>query len=83
MLRQRNLHLNGKHERGQHPSGALGRGLSEDGRLLNKAHQEPFSISKELAAPNMSDVLCKPPVWLLLAVASGTCAAFNGVFAKL
>ena len=27
--------------------------------------------------------LHRQPVWLLLAVASGSCAAFNGVFAKL
>ncbi|KAL9113082.1 MAG: hypothetical protein Q9227_002694 [Pyrenula ochraceoflavens] len=29
------------------------------------------------------DVLRRQPVWLLLAIASGACAAINGVFAKL
>lgn len=29
------------------------------------------------------DWLRRQPVWIILAVASGTCAAINGVFAKL
>ena len=32
---------------------------------------------------SMSDFIRRQPVWLLLAAASGMCAAFNGVFAKL
>lgn len=31
----------------------------------------------------MSNFLRKQPVWLVLAIASGGCAAINGVFAKL
>ncbi|KAF7512241.1 hypothetical protein GJ744_002403 [Endocarpon pusillum] len=40
----------------------------------------PPSLRKDTS---MSALLRRQPVWLLLAIASGACAAFNGVFAKL
>ncbi|KAG6995643.1 hypothetical protein G7Y79_00043g079270 [Physcia stellaris] len=47
----------------------------------------PSSIPPEVASPNepppTPSVLARKTPWLALAVASGACAAFNGVFAKL
>ncbi|ERF74340.1 hypothetical protein EPUS_02027 [Endocarpon pusillum Z07020] len=40
----------------------------------------PPSLREDMS---MSALLRRQPVWLLLAIASGACAAFNGVFAKL
>lgn len=34
-------------------------------------------------AVSIMDWIRRQPVWMVLAVASGTCAAINGVFAKL
>jgi hypothetical protein len=55
--------------------------------------QADASAAEKLASPspappvdsNMSllDVLRRQPLWIVLAVASGACAALNGVFAKL
>jgi hypothetical protein len=71
MLRHRNLIV------------ALDGGASEDEHLLDERKPASFSDTKETAATDMSNLLRQQPVWLLLAIASGTCAAFNGVFAKL
>jgi drug/metabolite transporter (DMT)-like permease len=51
----------------------------QDESLRQSAGVEENSDSKSA----MSDFLKRQPVWILLAVASGACAAFNGVFAKL
>jgi hypothetical protein len=83
MLRQRNLNRSRKHEPGRHPLTAVNRRASEDDRLLDTAKPESFSDPKDKTVTSMSNVLRKRPVWLLLAIASGSCAAFNGVFAKL
>lgn len=32
---------------------------------------------------DMMDFIRKQPIWIVLAIASGSCAAINGVFAKL
>jgi hypothetical protein len=56
---------------------AVDGGKSKDDSLLH--NRKP-----EKTVPNrMSQMLRKQPLWLLLAIASGSCAAFNGVFAKL
>jgi hypothetical protein len=81
MLRQRKW--NRKRDSGQQPLPAVDGGGSEDDALLGSRKPEPLSHSKETAVTNMSSLLRKQPVWLLLAIASGSCAAFNGVFAKL
>jgi hypothetical protein len=83
MLRQRKLNLHRKRDRNYHPIGALEGDAREDVRLLGRTKPEAFFESKESATTNMSHLLRKQPVWLLLAIASGICAAFNGVFAKL
>lgn len=61
---------------------------SEDDHLLLSSTRKPetFSATRNdtpATAGIMSNLLRKQPVWLLLAIASGACAAFNGVFAKL
>jgi hypothetical protein len=82
-LRQRNPNRSRKHEPGQHPVSAVDRRASKDECLLDRAKPGPFSEPKDKTMARMSNVLRRQPVWLLLAVASGGCAAFNGVFAKL
>lgn len=42
---------------------------------------EPPSNTKE--SENIMDWIRKQPLWIVLGVASGACAAINGVFAKL
>ena len=39
--------------------------------------------AKEMNASSIIAAWRKQPLWMVLAVASGACAAFNGVFAKL
>ena len=61
---------------------------SEDEHLPLSSTWKPetFSTTRNntpATAQTMSNLLRKQPVWLLLAIASGACAAFNGVFAKL
>ena len=56
-----------------------------------KQIQAPFSpetkqdsarpVSEEMSG--IMDILRRQPVWIILAVSSGACAALNGVFAKL
>ncbi len=48
-----------------------------------KSKDESLTPSEKTAPNRMSQILRKQPLWLLLAIASGSCAAFNGVFAKL
>lgn len=48
-----------------------------------KSKDESLTPSEKTAPNRMSQMLRKQPLWLLLAIASGSCAAFNGVFAKL
>jgi len=43
----------------------------------------PVSARPVTLRARMTNFLRNQPVWLILAVASGSCAAFNGVFAKL
>jgi hypothetical protein len=62
---------------------AVHEGKPKDDSLLLNGKAGPFAHSEKTAPDRMSQILRKQPVWLLLAIASGSCAAFNGVFAKL
>jgi hypothetical protein len=62
---------------------AVGGGKSKDESLLRNRKPDPLTHSKRTVPDRMSQMLRRQPLWLLLAIASGTCAAFNGVFAKL
>lgn len=45
---------------------------------------DPRSANPDMtASSSVLGALRRQPVWIVLAVSSGTCAAFNGVFAKL
>jgi hypothetical protein len=54
-----------------------------DNTLLLENQDGPDDSAKKYQKSRMSSFVRRQPVWLLLAVASGVCAAFNGVFAKL
>lgn len=41
------------------------------------------SLAESGAAVSIMDWIKRQPVWMVLAIASGACAAINGVFAKL
>jgi hypothetical protein len=56
---------------------------SKDESLLRNRKSDPLAHSEKTVPDRMSQMLRKQPLWLLLAIASGSCAAFNGVFAKL
>lgn len=46
--------------------------------------RDPQAANPEMtASSSILGALRRQPVWIVLAVSSGTCAAFNGVFAKL
>jgi hypothetical protein len=62
---------------------AVDGGKSKDEPLLRSRKPDPLAPSEKIAPNKMSQMLRKQPLWLLLAIASGSCAAFNGVFAKL
>ena len=62
---------------------AVDAGKSKDKSLLRRRKPDPLAPSEKAAPKKMSQMLRKQPLWLLLAIASGSCAAFNGVFAKL
>jgi hypothetical protein len=62
---------------------AVDGGKSKDDSLLRNRKLDPLAHSEKTVPNKMSQVLRKQPLWLLLAIASGSCAAFNGVFAKL
>jgi hypothetical protein len=80
MLRQRNRHR--KPGSGDRHVAADG-DKSNDESLLRSRKPDTFAHSEKTAPNRMSQMLRKQPLWLLLAIASGSCAAFNGVFAKL
>jgi hypothetical protein len=50
---------------------------------VSEAAEKSAPQGKATEKDSMSAALRRQPVWLLLAVTSGACAAFNGVFAKL
>jgi hypothetical protein len=77
-LRQHNLNRSRKHHLGQQHSVT-----AADRPPLDTAKAAPLSEPNDKAATGMSHERRRQPVWLLLAMASGSCAAFNGVFAKL
>jgi hypothetical protein len=77
-LRQRNVNRIGKHHLAQPPSLP-----TTDRPPLDTAKAALVSEPNDKAATAMSHERRRRPVWLLLAMASGSCAAFNGVFAKL
>jgi hypothetical protein len=52
------------------------------GSVLNEQAPLLPSTTPE-SKPTFSQTMRTQPQWLVLAVASGVCAAFNGVFAKL
>lgn len=54
---------------------------SDDRRVLLGSHAAGTEDSFYIAPNNMSFV--GQNKWIVLAIASGACAAFNGVFAKL
>jgi hypothetical protein len=62
---------------------AVDGGKSKDKSLLCNRKPDPLAHTKGTVPNRMSQMLRRQPLWLLLAIASGTCAAFNGVFAKL
>ena len=80
MLRERNRN----HKPGRHVAiVAVDVDKSKDESLLRSRKPDPLAPSEKTAPNRMSQMLRKQPLWLLLAIASGSCAAFNGVFAKL
>lgn len=56
-------------------------------RRHEAADKSPVHESQSAAAPtyvsDSMDWIRRQPLWIVLAVASGACAAINGVFAKL
>ena len=83
MLRQRNRNRKpGSTDRHVATVAADG-GKSKDESLLRNRKPDPLAHSEKTVPNRMSQMLRKQPLWLLLAIASGSCAAFNGVFAKL
>ena|SRR5947209_17633095 len=83
MLRQRNRNRKpGSGDRHVAIVAADG-GKSNDESLLRSKNPDTFAHSEKIALDRMSQMLQKQPLWPLLAIASGSCAAFNGVFAKL
>ena len=54
-------------------------------KLPRSAQAGPETSKKEEMSQmrRLRDFLRRQPVWMVLAVSSGACAAFNGVFAKL
>lgn len=52
-------------------------GISTAKKEILEAEEDSMNGSSIVAA------LRRQPVWIVLAVSSGACAAFNGVFAKL
>ena len=56
-------------------------GLPRDESAVN-ARTAKEVVGEDTRA-TMITFLQRQPVWIVLAVASGACAAFNGVFAKL
>jgi hypothetical protein len=47
------------------------------------ASQPAEDIMQDPTSLSLLSALRRQPVWIILAVSSGACAAFNGVFAKL
>lgn len=76
-------------------SGAVFGSLEEDGSIYDEIEDEKDEIEDEkdpkddkvlaTSAPrkNSMEISSRQSQWVVLAVASGACAAFNGVFAKL
>jgi hypothetical protein len=79
MLRQRNRNRKPGSGDRHVATIAVDGGESKDESLLRSR----IAPSEKTALNRMSQMLRKQPLWLLLAIASGSCAAFNGVFAKL
>lgn len=52
-------------------------------RKPQKAEERAKSLSNTRESENIMDWIRKQPLWIVLGVASGACAAINGVFAKL
>ena len=55
----------------------------KEGASAEGSRPGAFRTGKEGAMPGIRDTLRRQPLWMVLAVSSGACAAFNGVFAKL
>lgn len=45
--------------------------------------KHPLESASDMDTTSIIAALRRQPVWIVLAVSSGACAAFNGVFAKL
>ena len=61
-------------------------GSADTGKVGSKDVHEIASTGKEGSQQEkaaMKSFLSRQPLWLILSVASGACAALNGVFAKL
>lgn len=52
-------------------------------RKPQKAEERAESLSRPKDSENIMDWIRRQPLWIVLGVASGACAAINGVFAKL
>ncbi|EHY52716.1 hypothetical protein ABEF92_003364 [Exophiala dermatitidis] len=72
--------------------GKRGQGTSSDlsnTGIENERHENPVAAAvatvndRDMDKSSIVSALRRQPVWVVLAVSSGACAAFNGVFAKL
>lgn len=53
-------------------------------KLVGEKDSSPIPTKPEPETmPGKAAIFLRQPIWIILAVSSGTCAAFNGVFAKL